>query len=77
MFRYIALQFGPFDALWETGGDALNYWTMYAREDDADSEDGRWQIAYIREALPTKRWVTKTNYDILELLYYDAPNDYL
>ena len=76
-FRYLALQFGPFEPLWETGTNVQNYWTCYAREDEDDPEDGRWQIAYVPEASPQKNWVTKTNYDILALLYYDDTNDYL
>jgi len=68
--------FGPFAPLWKTGAGAGNtYWTIYARPDQDDAEDGRWQIAEIRENVA--RWLTRTDYDILSLLYYDEANDYL
>ena len=69
-------QFGPFAPLWKTGAGVGNtYWTIYARPDQDDAEDGRWQIAEIRDNIA--RWLTRTDYDILSLLYFDEANDYL
>ena len=61
-------------------GSAGDYFTIYARPNDGDDSDGYWQIAYLNPsnlddaAMP---WVTKTSYDIVELLHYDEEHDFL
>jgi len=70
--------FNPFDV--KPAGSAGDYFTIYARPNDGDDSDGYWQIAYLNPsnlddaAMP---WVTKTNYDIVELLHYDEEHDFL
>nr|XP_039253153.1 prolyl endopeptidase FAP-like isoform X1 [Styela clava] len=69
--------FGPFDIVWKTGTVPNQYFTIYARVDDNDAEDGRWQIARVSADLSAKQWVTKTGYDIVGLYFYDETNDWL
>ena len=72
------MQYKPADILWETSnGEISNYWTIYARQDEEDAEDGRWQIAYVDEKATDAVWITQTNYDILSLLFHDENNDYM
>lgn len=66
--------FGPFNIIWK---DANTHFTIYARPNDGDATDGRWQIAKVDWTAGAKSWLTKTDYDIIGLYFYDAANDWL
>ena len=78
VIKYCLKQFNPFDV--KPKGTDGSYFTIYARPNDGDDSDGYWQIMLLTPSNlddSPKPWVTKTNYDIVELIHYDNENDFL
>jgi len=69
--------FNPFDV--KVHDNAGGYFTIYARSNDGDSSDGYWQLVYIDAATNDDNYnfMTKTPYDIVELMHYDNVSDFI
>ncbi|CAK8673557.1 unnamed protein product [Clavelina lepadiformis] len=69
--------FGPFYPMWRTDDSSKDYFTIYSRPNDGDMSDGYWQLAYVGQGASNPVWMTKTNYDIVNLEFYDKVNKHV